>query len=82
MCGIFKTYVSLVGKVLLMQATNITGIKFLLLKAKPGICTRNPGLATEEYWMTVQGSHFFMMTKFHDISRFVHKFPGIIFIFI
>ena len=29
-----------------------------------------------------QGSHISMMTKFHDISRFFHKFPGIIFIFI
>ena len=29
-----------------------------------------------------QGSHFSKMAKFHDISRFFHKFPGIIFIFI
>ena len=27
------------------------------------------------------GSHFPRMTKFHDISRFFHKFPGIIFFF-
>ena len=24
-----------------------------------------------------QGSHFFELTKFHDISRFFSKFPGI-----
>ena len=28
------------------------------------------------------GFPFSMMTKFHDISRFFHTFPGIIFIFI
>ena len=28
-----------------------------------------------------QGSYFSVMTKFHDISRIFHKFPGIIFYF-
>ena len=28
----------------------------------------------------LQGSHFFGLTKFHDISRFFSKFPGIFFI--
>ena len=29
----------------------------------------------------MQGSHFSIMTKFHDISRDFHKFPGVILIY-
>ena len=31
---------------------------------------------------TIQGSHFFGLTKFHDISRFFSKIPGIFLLFL
>ena len=31
----------------------------------------------EMYVMEKQGSHFSGLTKFHDFSRFISKFPGI-----